>query len=124
LLLLLPALALCLGEKAIGKNKQSLGEVPGMMFSECSFRQLLFFVCVVVILLSGARYLLLLMSLGAIYTGFLYNECFALPMFARDSHWLPSTTPSQFLNFSGTAFPFGVDPAWKVSNRNFFCCCC
>ena len=62
-----------------------------------------------------ARYLLVLMSLCAIYTGFLYNECFVLPLFPSYSSWSRSSTPSEFLNFSGVAYPFGVDPAWATA---------
>ena len=98
-LLLLPALILCLFERWIKKGKNSLGEVFAMMFRKSKKKKKKRNIIVNPFfehhLFKGARYLLVLMSLGAIYTGFLYNECFALPMFAEQSHWVPSTTPSQ-----------------------------
>jgi V-type H+-transporting ATPase subunit a len=94
LMMLLPALLLILFERPIGRKRRELGEVFGMVFR--------------------ARYLILLMALCAIYVGFLYNEFYALPMWADRSSWSPAPGKiSQFLSFSGKAFSFGVDPAWK-----------
>ena len=71
------------------------------------------------------RYIIVLMSLFAIYNGFIYNECFSVPMafggFPASSMWnYPniSTTPHQetpqmVLNDEDYVYPFGVDPAWK-----------
>lgn len=57
-LLLFASLFLVLREKQLGK--QDLGEIVGMAF--------------------GGRYVLLLMSVFAIYMGFIYNECFSMPL--------------------------------------------
>eukprot|EP01126_Amoeba_proteus_P061037 TRINITY_DN8152_c0_g2_i5.p1 TRINITY_DN8152_c0_g2~~TRINITY_DN8152_c0_g2_i5.p1 ORF type:complete len:853 (-),score=109.04 TRINITY_DN8152_c0_g2_i5:68-2626(-) len=66
-------------------------------------------------MLYSGRYLLLLMSLFAVYIGFLYNELFAIPM-NFGSRWLVSDYPPYNIlvpekNYS--AYPFGVDPVWK-----------
>merc|ERR1712224_813294 len=58
ILLLFASLFLVLREKQLGK--QDLGEIVGMAF--------------------GGRYVLLLMSVFAIYMGFIYNECFSMPL--------------------------------------------
>ncbi len=93
-MLLIPALLLCVFEGRLKRNK-NLGEIFGMMFR--------------------ARYLLVLMALCSIYMGFLYNEFYALPMWGWRSTWKPTTPPSAYLASTGVAFPFGVDPAWKSS---------
>jgi len=106
-LFLLFALSLVLNEKSLGKTK--LNE----MVKTC----------------YDGRYLLLLMSLFAIYAGSLYNECFSIPI-RYATNWeivlangttihdpatynqslLPDTyTPIQ----NGTAVPYGVDGIWR-----------
>jgi len=60
------------------------------------------------------RYLLLLMSLGAIYCGALYNEVFAIPLDIFGSRWqfYQGEEYARWTN-PDIAYPFGVDPAWK-----------
>jgi V-type H+-transporting ATPase subunit a len=60
------------------------------------------------------RYLLLLMALGAIYCGALYNEVFSVPLDIFGSRW-QYFEGEQFAEWTnpGIAYPFGVDPAWK-----------
>lgn len=60
------------------------------------------------------RYLLLLMSLGAIYCGALYNEVFSVPLDIFGSRWqyFEGEQYAEWTNPS-IAYPFGVDPAWK-----------
>jgi V-type H+-transporting ATPase subunit a len=55
------------------------------------------------------------MSLCAIYTGFLYNEFYAIPMNFYSSSW--TLQPDGSSQWSGRAFAFGVDPAWKMSGN-------
>lgn len=67
--------------------------------------------------LFAAKWLLLLMSVFAIYCGFMYNECFALPMGIFPTNWEYSV-PYYRNQFStqldpGYVYPFGVDPLWK-----------
>ncbi|KAL6043534.1 V-type proton ATPase subunit a [Balamuthia mandrillaris] len=60
------------------------------------------------------RYLLLLMSICAIYAGLIYNECFAIPLDLFGSRWsYAQGATSATWDGSGIAYPFGVDPAWK-----------
>ena len=95
LMLLLPALLLCLFERRF-KGKD-LGEIFGMMFR--------------------ARYLLVLMSACAIYTGFLYNEFYAIPMNVGSSKWSPAPPSQYMVKNSEATFAFGVDPAWKTGSN-------
>lgn len=56
------------------------------------------------------------MAICSIYIGWLYNEFYALPTFLSRSRWMVIPT-SQFMVPvpNSTTYPFGVDPAWKVS---------
>ncbi|XP_015272703.1 PREDICTED: V-type proton ATPase 116 kDa subunit a isoform 4, partial [Gekko japonicus] len=84
----------------------------------------------------GGRYLILLMSIFSIYTGFIYNDCFSksfnifgsswhvTPMF--NSTWTPhivETSESLQLDpnisgvFSGNPYPFGIDPIWNIAKN-------
>eukprot|EP01097_Dermamoeba_algensis_P008082 TRINITY_DN5250_c0_g1_i1.p1 TRINITY_DN5250_c0_g1~~TRINITY_DN5250_c0_g1_i1.p1 ORF type:complete len:795 (-),score=169.28 TRINITY_DN5250_c0_g1_i1:76-2460(-) len=59
------------------------------------------------------RYVLLLMAIFSIYTGFMYNECFAIPM-DFGSSWEFETNTTQFATqHKELPYPFGVDPVWK-----------
>lgn len=79
----------------------------------------------------GGRYIILLMGLFSIYTGFVYNDVFSLSMnifqsswtinYSNDTAWdnehlqLNPTT-----DYSDTPYFIGLDPAWQVSDRNIF----
>jgi len=96
-LLFLVALYMCLKEKSIMKMK--LDEMVEMCFQ--------------------GRYLLLLMGVFAIYCGFIYNELFSIPMNIFGSRWQFNPNSNDPLDGQwtnpATAYPFGVDPAWKGS---------
>ena len=111
-LMLLFALWLVLSEKNLEGKK--LGDIGGMMF--------------------GGRYIILLMAIFSIYTGFLYNEFFSMVTTTfGPSHFVCEQDPSisnpveiQFnaslcesafknglvMKNRGEPYVFGVDPAW------------
>ncbi|XP_053321239.1 V-type proton ATPase 116 kDa subunit a 4-like [Spea bombifrons] len=85
----------------------------------------------------GGRYLILLMGVFSIYTGFIYNDCFSKsfdifgsswrvrPMFTNGS-WntkllhegiqlqLDPAVPGVY---SGNPYPFGIDPIWNIAKN-------
>ncbi|KAB1251322.1 V-type proton ATPase 116 kDa subunit a isoform 3 [Camelus dromedarius] len=82
----------------------------------------------------GGRYLLLLMGLFSVYTGFIYNECFSRATAIFPSGWSVAAMANQsgwsdaFLaqhpllaldpNVTGVflgPYPFGIDPIWSLA---------
>lgn len=70
------------------------------------------------------RYVLFVMSLYAIYCGFIYNEFFSVPMALFTSAWkkplnFTDTDPNEatysYVPVAGQVYPFGVDYQWKGS---------
>eukprot|EP01113_Clastostelium_recurvatum_P000805 TRINITY_DN1035_c0_g1_i7.p1 TRINITY_DN1035_c0_g1~~TRINITY_DN1035_c0_g1_i7.p1 ORF type:complete len:835 (-),score=318.82 TRINITY_DN1035_c0_g1_i7:212-2716(-) len=89
--LLIFSLILIIKEKQLGSQK--LNEIIAMPF--------------------GGRYVLFLMSLFAIYAGFIYNEFFSLPMDIFGTTWhQPNSTSGNIPDLTRT-YAFGIDPAWK-----------
>lgn len=85
----------------------------------------------------GGRYLLLLMGLFSIYTGFIYNECFSRATTIFPSGWSVAAMANQsgwsdkYLsqhpmltlnpNISGVflgPYPFGIDPIWSLATNH------
>ncbi|XP_062839148.1 V-type proton ATPase 116 kDa subunit a 4 [Anolis carolinensis] len=85
----------------------------------------------------GGRYLILLMGIFSIYTGFIYNDCFAKsfnifgsswhvrPMFDK-GEWTESEihnggsfqlNPKTAGVYSGNPYPFGIDPIWNIASN-------
>ena len=68
----------------------------------------------ILLMMYDGRYVLLMMSIGTLYTGMLYNEFFAIPMNIFGSKWIKCNDgPYLCPNPEKQTYPFGVDPAWK-----------
>uniref|UniRef100_A0A803LPB2 V-type proton ATPase subunit a n=1 Tax=Chenopodium quinoa TaxID=63459 RepID=A0A803LPB2_CHEQI len=99
LCVLLATLYLVAREKKLGSQK--LGDIMEMMF--------------------GGRYVILMMAIFSIYTGFIYNEFFSVPFelfgksayACRDPSCKDATTDG--LIKVRDAYPFGLDPVWHGS---------
>jgi V-type H+-transporting ATPase subunit a len=81
----------------------------------------------------GGRYIILLMALFSIYTGFIYNDVFSKSVNIFGSSWRvgvteqfdfekistiqlnPDPTVLRDKSYSGNPYPFGIDPIWVES---------
>ncbi|KAK4405292.1 V-type proton ATPase subunit a3 [Sesamum angolense] len=94
--LLLATLYFIIREKKL--SSQKLGDIMEMTF--------------------GGRYVIILMAIFSIYTGFIYNEFFSVPfeLFAPSAYACrdPSCRDSSTVGLIKVrdTYPFGVDPAW------------
>ncbi|TDG49055.1 hypothetical protein AWZ03_004540 [Drosophila navojoa] len=82
-------------------------------------------------ILFGGRYIIMLMGMFAVYTGFMYNDCFSKSFNVFGTHWVIQynrttvlTNPSLQLNPTtdqrGT-YPMGIDPIWQsATNKIIF----
>ncbi|XP_064636326.1 V-type proton ATPase 116 kDa subunit a1-like [Lineus longissimus] len=77
----------------------------------------------------GGRYIILLMGMFSMYTGLIYNDCFAKPLNIFGTAWTPNFTAAEYereslLQFNpnsedyrGMPYYFGVDPLWQISKN-------
>ena len=84
----------------------------------------------------GGRYIVFLMSVFSIYTGLIYNDVFSKSVNLFGSHWSPTNLsfeaseasplsleagimldPKNPHQYSGTSYPFGVDPVWQSASN-------
>uniref|UniRef100_A0A8B9BMV9 V-type proton ATPase subunit a n=1 Tax=Anser brachyrhynchus TaxID=132585 RepID=A0A8B9BMV9_9AVES len=83
----------------------------------------------------SGRYLILLMGIFSIYTGFIYNDCFSksFNIFGSSWHIIPmfkNNTKDVLLDntvlqldpavpgvYSGNPYPFGIDPIWNIASN-------
>ncbi|XP_002988745.2 V-type proton ATPase subunit a3 isoform X2 [Selaginella moellendorffii] len=100
IVLLLATLWLLVNERRLGSQK--LGDIMEMAFA--------------------GRYVLLLMSLFSIYTGFIYNEFFSVPfeIFGRSAYKCETPSCSEsttvgLVKYRDKPYAFGVDPVWHGS---------
>lgn len=64
------------------------------------------------------RYIVLLMGIFAVYTGFLYNDVFSLSIDMGGSGWdWPEPEGSVTAKSNGGVYPFGLDPAWHGADN-------
>eukprot|EP00184_Porphyridium_aerugineum_P002606 CAMPEP_0184708084 /NCGR_PEP_ID=MMETSP0313-20130426/37594_1 /TAXON_ID=2792 /ORGANISM="Porphyridium aerugineum, Strain SAG 1380-2" /LENGTH=966 /DNA_ID=CAMNT_0027169665 /DNA_START=52 /DNA_END=2952 /DNA_ORIENTATION=+ len=105
ILMALFALALIIMERRLQGSK-SLGEMGSMLFN--------------------GRYIIFLMGLFSIYTGFIYNEIFAIPVDIFGTRWQYTAASEMACGIDNCAnpaavlpplrpYPFGFDPIWKPS---------
>lgn len=77
-------------------------------------------------MLFAGRYVILLMGLFSIFTGFIYNEFFAIPLDLFSTRWRFTSASQMACGFDNcenpaqvlpplSPYPFGFDPVWKGS---------
>ncbi|KAK9503802.1 hypothetical protein O3M35_010282 [Rhynocoris fuscipes] len=77
----------------------------------------------------GGRYIILLMGLFSMYTGFIYNDMFSKSLNIFSSHWYVNYNSSTIRSNSylqldpatddyiSTPYPFGIDPIWQLADN-------
>lgn len=79
----------------------------------------------------GGRYLILLMGMFSMYTGFIYNDVFSKSINVFGSHWQTVNLtksnvhelPSDLMldpattEYMGTPYPIGMDPIWQLAEN-------
>ncbi|XP_058467492.1 V-type proton ATPase 116 kDa subunit a 1 isoform X2 [Malaya genurostris] len=76
----------------------------------------------------GGRYIIFLMGVFSMYTGFVYNDIFSKSLNVFGSAWTINYNVSTVMtnkalqldpgkDYSGTPYPIGLDPVWQVSDN-------
>ena len=81
-------------------------------------------------MIFGGRYVIMLMSIFSVYTGLIYNDCFAKSVAIFPSTWQANYSsaelagsnkltlnPSMKSVYAQEAYPFGLDPAWNLADN-------
>ncbi|XP_054081606.1 V-type proton ATPase 116 kDa subunit a 1 isoform X2 [Zeugodacus cucurbitae] len=78
----------------------------------------------------GGRYIIFLMGVFSMYTGFIYNDIFSKSLNIFGSHWHINYNRTTVQNnkhlqlnpstadYEGEPYPFGMDPIWQVATAN------
>ena len=70
--------------------------------------------------MSSGRYIILLMGLFSIYTGFIYNDVFSKTLHLFNSGWtIPEgANGTVTAQANGRVYPFGLDPGWHGADNS------
>ncbi|WVQ80551.1 hypothetical protein IAT38_002656 [Cryptococcus sp. DSM 104549] len=65
------------------------------------------------------RYLIVLMGIFSVYTGFMYNDIFSKTLHLWQSGWeWPTNVTSAVAEATGHVYPFGMDPNWHGADNS------
>lgn len=77
----------------------------------------------------GGRYIIFLMGLFSMYTGFIYNDIFSKSLNVFGSNWRANITRNQILSekvitlnpstddYLNYPYPIGLDPVWQLADN-------